>query len=193
VLADINLGEGGSGIDAVSEILSRSEYSGDFHHRPIRKKLLTGERPNPPISIANLSCRKTGASHRRPALFFHPRSETGRLIGLICFRVFWRLSWPPERKFRIHRRQPPCALREDLRRSGRPQGPCRDVGADRHGTGRIALKGAKMSPTAPCGFGGGSGREAKVAAGESARCRGMAQEMPETLRTQVANSPSPRC
>ena len=33
VLADINLGEGGSGIDAVTEILRTLRYSGDLHHR----------------------------------------------------------------------------------------------------------------------------------------------------------------
>jgi hypothetical protein len=45
VLADINLGAGGSGIDAVSKILQSSNRTRDL--RTAFERLLTGERPEP--------------------------------------------------------------------------------------------------------------------------------------------------
>ncbi|HVV29178.1 MAG TPA: response regulator [Rhizomicrobium sp.] len=71
VLADINLGEGGSGIDAVSDILAA------FHIPVIfitayPEKLLTGERPEPTYLIAKPFLPETVQATVGQALFFHP-------------------------------------------------------------------------------------------------------------------------
>jgi len=71
ILADINLGEGGSGIDAVNEIL------GSFDVPVILvtaypEKLLTGERPEPTYLIAKPFLPETVQATVGQALFFHP-------------------------------------------------------------------------------------------------------------------------
>lgn len=72
VLADINLGEGGSGIDAVSEILSSFDIPVIFV-TAYPEKLLTGERPEPAYLIAKPFLPETIQATVGQALFFHPQ------------------------------------------------------------------------------------------------------------------------
>src|ERR1700709_566800 len=74
VLADINLGEGGSGIDAVSEILASFNIPGIFI-TDYPEKLLTGERPEPPYRIAKPFLPETVQATVGQALFFHPAAK----------------------------------------------------------------------------------------------------------------------
>ncbi len=71
ILADINLGEGGSGIDAVSEILSSFDIPVIFI-TAYPEKLLTGERPEPTYLIAKPFLPETVQATVGQALFFHP-------------------------------------------------------------------------------------------------------------------------
>ncbi len=71
VLADINLGEGGSGIDAVSEILAGFDIPVIFI-TAYPEKLLTGERPEPTYLIAKPFLPETVQATVGQALFFHP-------------------------------------------------------------------------------------------------------------------------
>jgi CheY-like chemotaxis protein len=71
VLADINLGEGGSGIDAVSEILASFDIPVIFI-TAYPEKLLTGERPEPTYLIAKPFLPETVQATVGQALFFHP-------------------------------------------------------------------------------------------------------------------------
>jgi CheY-like chemotaxis protein/DNA-directed RNA polymerase specialized sigma24 family protein len=71
VLADINLGEGGSGIDAVSEILDSFDIPVIFI-TAYPEKLLTGERPEPTYLIAKPFLPETVQATVGQALFFHP-------------------------------------------------------------------------------------------------------------------------
>ncbi|HEY1612552.1 MAG TPA: response regulator [Rhizomicrobium sp.] len=71
VLADINLGEGGSGIDAVSEILDSFDIPVIFV-TAYPEKLLTGERPEPTYLIAKPFLPETVQATVGQALFFHP-------------------------------------------------------------------------------------------------------------------------
>jgi CheY-like chemotaxis protein/DNA-directed RNA polymerase specialized sigma24 family protein len=71
VLADINLGEGGSGIDAVNEILSSFDIPVIFI-TAYPEKLLTGERPEPTYLIAKPFLPETVQATVGQALFFHP-------------------------------------------------------------------------------------------------------------------------
>ena len=71
VLADINLGEGGSGIDAVSEILASFGIPVIFI-TAYPEKLLTGERPEPTYLIAKPFLPETVQATVGQALFFHP-------------------------------------------------------------------------------------------------------------------------
>jgi CheY-like chemotaxis protein/DNA-directed RNA polymerase specialized sigma24 family protein len=71
VLADINLGEGGSGIDAVNEILSSFNIPVIFI-TAYPEKLLTGERPEPTYLIAKPFLPETVQATVGQALFFHP-------------------------------------------------------------------------------------------------------------------------
>src|ERR1700733_4369098 len=71
VLADINLGEGGSGIDAVTEILSSFDIPVIFV-TAYPEKLLTGERPEPAYLIAKPFLPETIQATVGQALFFHP-------------------------------------------------------------------------------------------------------------------------
>lgn len=70
ILADINLGEGGSGIDAVSEILSSFDIPVIFI-TAYPEKLLTGERPEPTYLIAKPFLPETVQATVGQALFFH--------------------------------------------------------------------------------------------------------------------------
>ncbi len=71
VLADINLGEGGSGIDAVAEILDSFDIPVIFV-TAYPEKLLTGERPEPTYLIAKPFLPETVQATVGQALFFHP-------------------------------------------------------------------------------------------------------------------------
>jgi CheY-like chemotaxis protein/DNA-directed RNA polymerase specialized sigma24 family protein len=70
VLADINLGEGGSGIDAVNEILTAFDIPVIFI-TAYPEKLLTGERPEPTYLIAKPFLPETVQATVGQALFFH--------------------------------------------------------------------------------------------------------------------------
>jgi CheY-like chemotaxis protein len=71
VLADINLGEGGSGMDAVTEILTSFDIPVIFI-TAYPEKLLTGERPEPTYLIAKPFLPETVQATVGQALFFHP-------------------------------------------------------------------------------------------------------------------------
>lgn len=71
ILADINLGEGGSGIDAVNDILASFEVPVIFI-TAYPEKLLTGERPEPTYLIAKPFLPETVQATVGQALFFHP-------------------------------------------------------------------------------------------------------------------------
>ncbi len=71
ILADINLGEGGSGIDAVSEILASFDIPVIFI-TAYPERLLTGERPEPTYLIAKPFLPETVQATVGQALFFHP-------------------------------------------------------------------------------------------------------------------------
>jgi len=71
VLADINLGEGGSGIDAVNDILNGFDIPVIFI-TAYPEKLLTGERPEPTYLIAKPFLPETVQATVGQALFFHP-------------------------------------------------------------------------------------------------------------------------
>jgi CheY-like chemotaxis protein len=70
VLADINLGEGGSGIDAVSEILRTFDIPVIFI-TAYPERLLTGERPEPTYLITKPFLPETVQATIGQALFFH--------------------------------------------------------------------------------------------------------------------------
>jgi CheY-like chemotaxis protein len=74
VLADINLGEGGSGIDAVTEILTSFDIPVIFI-TAYPEKLLTGERPEPTYLIAKPFLPETVQATVGQALFFHPATR----------------------------------------------------------------------------------------------------------------------
>lgn len=71
ILADINLGEGGSGIDAVNDILMSFDVPVIFI-TAYPEKLLTGERPEPTYLIAKPFLPETVQATVGQALFFHP-------------------------------------------------------------------------------------------------------------------------
>jgi CheY-like chemotaxis protein len=71
ILADINLGEGGSGIDAVNEILDSFDIPVIFV-TAYPERLLTGERPEPTYLIAKPFLPETVQATVGQALFFHP-------------------------------------------------------------------------------------------------------------------------
>lgn len=74
ILADINLGEGGSGIDAVTEILNSFDIPVIFI-TAYPEKLLTGERPEPTYLIAKPFLPETVQATVGQALFFHPVTQ----------------------------------------------------------------------------------------------------------------------
>ena len=71
ILADINLGEGGSGLDAVSRILEGFDIPVIFV-TAYPEKLLTGERPEPTYLIAKPFLPEAVQATVGQALFFHP-------------------------------------------------------------------------------------------------------------------------
>jgi len=74
ILADINLGEGGSGLDAVSKILDSFDVPVIFV-TAYPEKLLTGERPEPTYLIAKPFLPEAVQATVGQALFFHPLSK----------------------------------------------------------------------------------------------------------------------
>ncbi len=70
VLADINLGEGGSGIDAVTEILRSFDIPVIFI-TAYPERLLTGERPEPTYLVTKPFLPETVQATIGQALFFH--------------------------------------------------------------------------------------------------------------------------
>jgi CheY-like chemotaxis protein len=70
ILADINLGEGGSGIDAVSKILDSFDIPVIFI-TAYPEKLLTGERKEPTYLVAKPFFSETVQATVSQALFFH--------------------------------------------------------------------------------------------------------------------------
>ena len=71
VVGQLYLGEGGSGIDAVSEILASFDIPVIFI-TAYPEKLLTGERPEPTYLIAKPFLPETVQATVGQALFFHP-------------------------------------------------------------------------------------------------------------------------
>jgi CheY-like chemotaxis protein len=72
VLADIQLADGSSGIDAVKDILSRFDVPVIFI-TAFPERLLTGERPEPTFLITKPFQPETVKAAIGQALFFHPR------------------------------------------------------------------------------------------------------------------------
>jgi CheY-like chemotaxis protein len=72
VLADIQLADGSSGIDAVKDILSRYDVPVIFI-TAFPERLLTGERPEPTFLITKPFQPETVKAAIGQALFFHPR------------------------------------------------------------------------------------------------------------------------
>lgn len=70
ILADINLGEGGSGIDAVTEILMRFDVPVIFI-TAYPERLLTGERPEPTYLVTKPFLPETVQATIAQALFFY--------------------------------------------------------------------------------------------------------------------------
>jgi CheY-like chemotaxis protein len=70
ILADINLGEGGSGIDAVTEILMSFDVPVIFI-TAYPERLLTGERPEPTYLVTKPFLPETVQATIAQALFFH--------------------------------------------------------------------------------------------------------------------------
>ena len=70
ILADINLGEGGSGIDAITEILASFDVPVIFI-TAYPERLLTGERPEPTYLVTKPFLPETVRATIGLALFFH--------------------------------------------------------------------------------------------------------------------------
>jgi CheY-like chemotaxis protein len=74
VLADIQLADGSSGIDAVRDILSEVDTPVIFI-TAFPERLLTGERPEPTFLITKPFQPETVKAAIGQALFFHPRAR----------------------------------------------------------------------------------------------------------------------
>ena len=74
VLADIQLADGSSGIDAVKDILARHDVPVIFI-TAFPERLLTGERPEPTFLITKPFQPETVKAAIGQALFFHPRTN----------------------------------------------------------------------------------------------------------------------
>ncbi|MDP3175375.1 response regulator [Phenylobacterium sp.] len=74
VLADIQLADGSSGIDAVKDILARFDVPVIFI-TAFPERLLTGERPEPTFLITKPFQPETVKAAIGQALFFHPRTS----------------------------------------------------------------------------------------------------------------------
>jgi len=77
VLADIQLADGSSGIDAVKDILARFNVPVIFI-TAFPERLLTGERPEPTFLITKPFQPETVKAAIGQALFFHPRNASKR-------------------------------------------------------------------------------------------------------------------
>ena len=92
VLADIQLADGSSGIDAVNDILARFDVPVIFI-TAFPERLLTGERPEPTFLITKPFQPETVKAAIGQALFFHPRpAGTAKprdclKAGLICEKL----------------------------------------------------------------------------------------------------------
>jgi CheY-like chemotaxis protein/DNA-directed RNA polymerase specialized sigma24 family protein len=75
VLADIQLADGSSGIDAVKDILARYDIPVIFI-TAFPERLLTGERPEPTFLITKPFQPETVKAAIGQALFFHPRNSS---------------------------------------------------------------------------------------------------------------------
>ena len=75
VLADIQLADGSSGIDAVKDILARFNVPVIFI-TAFPERLLTGERPEPTFLITKPFQPETVKAAIGQALFFHPRKAS---------------------------------------------------------------------------------------------------------------------
>src|SRR3569832_1802987 len=75
VLADIQLADGSSGIDAVKDILARYDTPVIFI-TAFPERLLTGERPEPTFLITKPFQPETVKAAIGQALFFHPRKAS---------------------------------------------------------------------------------------------------------------------
>jgi CheY-like chemotaxis protein len=80
VLADIQLADGSSGIDAVTDILSDIKVPVIFI-TAFPERLLTGERPEPAFLITKPFDPATVKAAIGQALFFHPRSAPTRAVS----------------------------------------------------------------------------------------------------------------
>lgn len=78
VLADVNLGDGGSGIDAVKEILDSFDIPIVFV-TAYPERLLTGERPEPTYLVAKPFLPDNIRATVGQALFFHPPKSATRV------------------------------------------------------------------------------------------------------------------
>ncbi|MBU2381500.1 MAG: response regulator, partial [Alphaproteobacteria bacterium] len=74
VLADIQLADGSSGIDAVKDILKRFDVPVIFI-TAFPERLLTGERPEPTFLITKPFQPETVKAAISQALFFHPARQ----------------------------------------------------------------------------------------------------------------------
>jgi DNA-directed RNA polymerase specialized sigma24 family protein/CheY-like chemotaxis protein len=74
VLADIQLADGSSGVDAVKDILSEHDAPVIFI-TAFPERLLTGERPEPTFLITKPFSPETVKAAIGQALFFHPRAK----------------------------------------------------------------------------------------------------------------------
>ena len=74
ILADIQLADGSSGIDAVKDILARLDVPVIFI-TAFPERLLTGERPEPTFLITKPFQPETVKAAIGQALFFHPRNR----------------------------------------------------------------------------------------------------------------------
>ena len=75
VLADIQLADGSSGIDAVNEILNSGRHPGHLHHRLSRSGCLTGERPEPAFVVTKPFNPDMVKALISQALFFDERAR----------------------------------------------------------------------------------------------------------------------
>jgi CheY-like chemotaxis protein len=75
ILADINLGEGGSGIEAVAEILESFDIPVIFI-TAYPEKLLTGERREPTYLVAKPFLPESVQATVGQALFFHTPTQS---------------------------------------------------------------------------------------------------------------------
>ena len=91
VLADIQLADGSSGIDAVKDILGQFDVPVIFI-TAFPERLLTGERPEPTFLITKPFQPETVKAAIGQALFFHPRRDAKRPPSSVGLRGTSSLS-----------------------------------------------------------------------------------------------------